>query len=155
MIHQVRKIVDEEIKREIAAEILKDLHEWFGIPKYTQEYIENSKKMPFFCLYLDNHPIGFISLKETAKYTAEIYCMGLLKKYHRKGLGKELYRVFESYAKNCGYRLIQVKTVKYGIYSVYDLTNDFYQSLGFIELEVFEGLWDEWNPCQVLVKSIG
>lgn len=36
-----------------------------------------------------------------------------------------------------------------------DITNAFYESLGFEELECFPTLWDEWNPCQVYVKYIG
>ncbi len=35
------------------------------------------------------------------------------------------------------------------------ITNAFYESLGFEELEYFPTLWDEWNPCQVYVKYIG
>jgi hypothetical protein len=26
--------------------------------------------------------------------------------------------------------------------------------MGFSELEVFPTLWDEWNPCQILIKAI-
>ncbi|MFP9213188.1 GNAT family N-acetyltransferase, partial [Enterococcus faecalis] len=30
----------------------------------------------------------------------------------------------------------------------------FYESLGFSRLEVFPNLWDEQNPCLVLVKKL-
>ncbi len=28
-------------------------------------------------------------------------------------------------------------------------------SLGFREFEVFPTLWEEWNPCQIYVMSVG
>ena len=31
---------------------------------------------------------------------------------------------------------------------------DVYEGIGFRKLEVFPTLWDEWNPCLVLVKSV-
>ena len=52
------------------------------------------------------------------------------------------------------YEYVQVKTVKKGKYKEYDITNAFYEKLGFKELECFPNLWDEWNPCQVYVKYI-
>ena len=152
--YMIKEINDQSIKEEIATLILNDLEEWFGMPEYTKEYIENSKNMPFFAAYDKDKAIGFIVLKETSKYTAEIYCMGVLKAYHRKGIGKELFKAFESYAIEKDYKLIQVKTVEEGKYDSYDLTNAFYKSCGFYPLEVFPKMWDEWNPCQILVKAI-
>lgn len=86
--------------------------------------------------------------------TAEIYCMGIMKDYQGQNYGRKLYEAFESYAKSHGYKFIQVKTVKFGVYECYDKTNKFYQAMGFSELEVFPTLWDEWNPCQILIKAI-
>lgn len=40
------------------------------------------------------------------------------------------------------------------MYPDYDLTNVFYQKIGFRELEFMEELWDEANPCQVYVMAI-
>ena len=47
-----------------------------------------------------------------------------------------------------------MKTVKAGVYEDYDITNAFYKSLGFRELEVFPDLWDEKNPCQIYVMGL-
>ena len=49
---------------------------------------------------------------------------------------------------------MQVKTVKMGVYEDYDVTNRFYLSLGFAELEVIEELWGKENPCQIYVMSL-
>ncbi len=150
----ISQIEIKEVKKEIARKILYDLPEWFGMPKYTEEYIEKSSDMPFFAAMIDNEPIGFAALKETSPYTAEIYCMGILKTYHHKGHGKEIFKTLESFAVKQGYKFLQVKTVKQGKYDIYDKTNAFYKAMGFYELEVFPTLWDEWNPCQVFVKSL-
>lgn len=151
----VKEVNDAIHKEKIARLILNDLPEWFGIPEYTKDYIEKSKDLPFFAYFKSEKALGFMVLKETSPYTAEIYCMGVFKTHHRQGVGKALFDAFQTYAKDKGYKLIQVKTVKQGTYDNYDLTNAFYQSLGFYELEVFPKLWDDHNPCQVFVKPIG
>ncbi len=56
----------------------------------------------------------------------------------------------KDYAVRKGYEFIQVKTVRSGVYEDYDITNEFYKSLGFKELEVLPDYWDEANPCQIL-----
>ena len=80
--------------------------------------------------------------------------MGVLKDYHRKGVGSALFKQAREVAKEHGYSFIQVKTVQMGRYEEYDATNRFYLSLGFREFEVFPTLWDEWNPCQVYVMGL-
>lgn len=152
MIRFIYNIIEKE---EIATKILHDLPEWFGLPDSTAEYIDKSKDMPFWAAYDSSKVIGFIALKETAKHTAEIYVTGVLKEYHRKGIGRDLWNAFLEYAREQGYHYVQVKTVQKGHYPEYDMTNAFYEKLGFEELECFPTLWDEWNPCQVYVKYIG
>lgn len=51
------------------------------------------------------------------------------------------------------YEFLQVKTVKMGMYSEYDQTNQFYKRLGFKEFEVLD-IWDEANPCQVYIMKV-
>ena len=144
-----------EEKESICRTILTQLPEWFGLPDSTNEYIQNSKTMPFWACLDEDKPIGFIALKVTSEFTAEIYVMGVLKEYHRTGIGRLLYDTFEQYVREQGYEFIQVKTVKKGYYKEYDITNSFYEKLGFKEFECFPTLWDEWNLCQVYVKYIG
>lgn len=151
----IKFIDDKGEKENIANAILNQLPEWFGLPDSTNEYIQNSKNMPFWSYYDTDKPVGFIVLKETSSAAAEIYVMGILNEYHRQGIGHLLWKVFQQYAKEHGYEYVQVKTVKRGYYKEYDITNAFYEKLGFKELECFPSLWDEWNPCQVYVKYIG
>ena len=139
----------------IAALVLRDLPEWFGIPESTAQYIAGCRSMPFWAAMRDGQPVGFIALKETSPRTAEIYVMGVLRNQQRKNFGTLLWEAFRDYARACGYEYAQVKTVRRGCYDVYDRTNDFYEHLGFRELECFPTLWDEWNPCQVYIQHIG
>lgn len=150
----VRRIGDAGLKQQIAETVLKDLPEWFGLPDSTGEYIEKSKELPFFAYERDGGYVGFLVLKETGKFTAEIYVMGILKKYHRQGIGRKLFQEFLRYAEQKQYEFIQVKTVEEGHYEEYDKTRLFYEGLGFKKLECFPTLWDEWNPCLVMVMSV-
>ncbi len=63
--------------------------------------------MPFWIEKEDNIIKGFITLKETNIYTAEIYVMGVLKNYHNNGIGKMLFNAFYNYAKQNNYEFIQ------------------------------------------------
>ena len=80
--------------------------------------------------------------------------MGVLKEYHRHGIGKELFLNAKNLHQKKGYTFLQVKTVQMGHYEEYDNTNRFYLSLGFKEFEVFPTLWDRWNPCQIYIMSL-
>ena len=81
--------------------------------------------------------------------------MGVLQAFHRRGIGRELFKRARQAAVEQGYSFMQVKTVQMGKYAEYDSTNRFYLSLGFQEFEVFPTLWDACNPCQVYVMSLG
>ncbi len=151
---KLKKVDNDTHKTAIARTVLQALPDWFGIPEATEEYIAGTKGRPFFCVYNDETPIGFLSLKETGKHTMELAVMGVLQEYHRLGIGKALFRAAQQEAKAQGYAFIQVKTVQMGRYEIYDATNRFYLSLGFKELEVFPTLWDEWNPCQIYIMAL-
>ena len=150
----IKQIINEHEKQAIAREILTALPEWFGIPENTEKYIKDSGKLPFWAAFDDNRAAGFIVLAETSVHTAEIHVMGVLPQYHRQGLGRRLFAAFYEYCKRHGYEFIQVKTVDGGYYEEYDRTRLFYEALGLRRLEVFPTLWDERNPCLVMVMAV-
>jgi ribosomal protein S18 acetylase RimI-like enzyme len=84
------QVKDNTEKSDICNNILKSLPLWFGIPESNNEYCENVKKHDFYKIVENEKPIGFISLKENNEYVSEIYVMGILPEYHRKGIGKNL-----------------------------------------------------------------
>lgn len=112
----IKEIIDKKEKEQISKEVLYDLPEWFGLPESTKEYIKNSQDKPFLACYADNEVAGFIVLNATSKDTADIFVMGIKKKFHRMGIGTKLNTEFENMAKDLGYSYSQVKTVKMGHY---------------------------------------
>lgn len=147
-------ITDPEQKRQIAREILADLPEWFGIPESTEAYIRESAAMPFFAAMEEGEAVGFMAMKETSPFTCEIFVTGVKKRLHRSGTGSAMFAAFCEYARTRGYRFVQVKTVAAGCYPEYDATRLFYERMGFSALEVFPTLWDERNPCLVMVMAL-
>lgn len=151
----IKEISDKKEKEALSREILNDLPEWFGMPESTEEYVVDSQDKPLLACFIHDEVVGFIVLNATSKDCADIFVMGIKKKYHRMGIGTKLNAVYETMAKRLGYTYSQVKTVKMGQYKEYDITNRFYIAMGYKELECFPTLWDEWNPCQIYIKYIG
>lgn len=150
----IRQITDRLEKQNVTRLVLEALPDWFGIQEAREEYIAESADKMFFCARDAKRPVGFLCLRETGRDTVEIYVMGILKEFHRKGIGRELFYRAKQAASEKGYSFIQVKTVQMGKYEEYDKTNRFYRSLGFKEFEVFPTLWDEQNPCQIYVMDL-
>lgn len=151
MIIQVENNKEKEM---ISRTILEALPDWFGLPEAREEYIVNSVNKQFFAAVKEEKTIGFLCLKQTGKDTVEVSVMGVLKEFHRHGIGRKLFMKAREKAIKDGFSFIQVKTVQMGQYDNYDNTNKFYISLGFKEFEIFPTLWDEWNPCQVYVMAL-
>lgn len=147
-------IEDPAQKRAIAREVLLDLPEWFGIPESTEAYIRESGSMPFFAAMEKDEILGFMALKETSPFTCEIFVTGVKKRFHRKGAGSAMFADFCKYARQKGYRFVQVKTVAAGHYPEYDATRLAYEHMGFVALETFPTLWDENNPCLIMVQAL-
>lgn len=151
---QIKTISDEAEKKKIARTILEALPEWFEVPESREEHIANSEGKLFFAAFEDDAPVGFLYLKQTGEKTVELAIMGVLKTFHRRGIGRKLFEAARDCAVNRGYEFMQVKTVQMGMYEDYDRTNLFYRSVGFKEFEVFPMLWDKDNPCQVYVMKL-
>ena len=150
----IEQITDPESRRTICRKILEALHDWFEVEESREKYIADCAGWIFFAAKENGEDAGFLCLKETGKDTVELAVMGVLREYHRKGLGRTLFREAKKTAVEKGYSFMQVKTVKMGVYEDYDITNRFYQSLGFREFEVIPELWGEENPCQIYVMSL-
>ena len=133
----IRQIHSQEEKQAAARKILEALPEWFGIPESREEYISESSSQFVFGAFDAENPVGFLCMNETGTDTVEVSVMGILKEYHRRGIGTKLFQEAKAFAASKGYSFIQVKTVQMGRYPAYDDTNRFYLSLGFKEFEVF------------------
>ncbi len=151
----IKEIKDEKLKSEITEIILKELPEWFGNEDSLLEYIKSVKGKKFYAAYDNEKIVGFICLKNNNQYTADIYVTGVLKEYHRKGIGRNLVSISEKYLKENRYNLFMVKTLgESSEYEYYRRTRAFYKEMGFYPLEEFKEIWDEENPCLIMVKSL-
>lgn len=134
--------------------VLKQLPEWFGLPDALEDYVQKSREMKTVGCYFKNYMVGFLSLKKTSAKAMEVYVMGILPQLHRMGIGTMLMRMAEQEAEKAAMQYLQVKTLSPKVQDPdYLKTYAFYERMGFCPLEVLP-LWDEWNPCQLMVKYI-
>lgn len=153
---KVKKIEDKTKKKTIVLEILRGLPMWFGIESSVNEYVEKAETQIMFAAFDDEVFVGFLTLEQHSTDSIEVYCMGVDKTYHRKGVGTLLLEQAEIYSKQNDISFLTVKTLsedrenKY-----YEKTRKFYKKMGFKKLEVFPSLWGEANPCLQLIKWIG
>ena len=150
----IEQIKDSNNKKLIARKILESLRDWFEVDESREKYIAESADQIFLAAKEDDDYVGFLCLKETGKETVELAVRGVLKEYHRNGLGRELFEAAKSLAASESYSFMQVKTVEMGKYEDYDITNRFYLACGFKEFEVIRELWGEDNPCQIYVMYL-
>lgn len=151
---EMKRIDLPEEKSAIARAILEALPEWFGIEESREDYIAQSARLPLWAAFSQGEPVGFIVLKQTSAHAAEICVMGVRKEAHRRGVGRALFAALQADARQAGLKCLQVKTVAEGCYPDYDATRRFYEACGFYELEVFPTLWDEANPCSVMILPL-
>lgn len=143
-------------KEQITNRILRDLPEWFGIESAIKQYVNTVGPMHMIVYEADGGVVGFSVLKTHNEHAGEIYVTGVLKPYHRRGIGRKLINGHIDEAKKRNLKFLQVKTLsEKRDDEAYRKTRAFYAAMGFYPLEVFETLWDEANPCLISVMWLG
>lgn len=151
----IKLIENADDKSRITEQILRKLPNWFGIEEAVQNYIATSRDKVFYAAFDGDEEIGFLYLKPHNPYTAELYVIGLLERYHRHGIGRDLVLRAEQYLRAKNYRFLMVKTLgESGKSEHYDRTRQFYQSIGFYPMEEFTEIWGEENPCLIMVRNV-
>jgi len=151
----VVEITEEKAKRRITEDILSALPQWFGVPESIQVYVRQCVNAPFFAYQHNGEYIGFVFLKLHNDFSAEICAMGVLKEYHRQGIGTMLINKCVDYCNNHKIEFLQVKTLDNSYCDYYKITRDFYAAMGFKLLERIPTLWSEENPCLIMIMHIG
>lgn len=149
----VKQVISPDEKEQICREVLTSLPEWAEKAQSIDEHAVSCRMLPMWADHDEGVLRGFISLRETSPYAAEIYVMGVKKEFQRHKIGKAMFTALLNYARRQGYEYLQVKTVRQGTSAQYDTANTFYQSLGFRELEVLP-LWNESTPCQIYIRNV-
>ena len=146
---------DSARKSDICESVIRSLPDWFGIEQAILDYIEGVKDKYFLSVKIGEIPVGFVSIEDHNEYTSEIYVLGIVEELHGKEIGKRLFETFEKKLIEQGKRFLTVKTLSDSHPDEnYGRTRAFYSSIGFYPLEEFTELWDEENPCLLMVKVL-
>lgn len=151
----IKKVENLDVKTRITLEIMNALPEWFSPPEDIVNKSVIHRGYPFIAVFNGDKAIGFAALKIHNQYTAEVYNFGILREYHRMGIGHRLMEACVQYCKENGYSFMTVKTLdESAAYEPYNGTRAFYRKEGFYPLEVFTTFWNEDNPCLFMLKMI-
>ena len=142
-------------KAKVCAPILRALPAWFGIEEAIVHYTTEIDNLPTFLACEAERIVGFVSLKQHMHYSAEVYVMGVQSEIHRKGVGRALINQAQAWLTSRGVEYLQVKTLGPSHSDEnYASTRAFYMAMGFRPLEEFKQIWDEHNPCLIMVKKL-
>lgn len=151
----IRSVDNPDEKSRICRMVLQGLPEWFGIPEAVDSYVDEVRNMATLAASIDGKECGFISINRPNEFTAEIHVMGILKEYHRNGIGHALVMAAELDLIAQNFRFLQVKTLSPSREnSEYEVTRKFYLKMGFVPVEEFKTLWGEANPCLQMIKAL-
>ncbi len=151
----IKSVEDLDEKTRITLEIMNALPEWFSPPEDIVNKSVIHREYPFIAAFDGDRAIGFVAIKVHNIYTVDLYNFGILREYHRRGIGHRLMEACVEYCRAHGYGFLTVKTLdESAVYEPYNGTRAFYKKEGFYPLEVFTCVWDEDNPCLFMVKVI-
>ncbi len=150
------EINDPKQKSDFTLNILNKLPQWFSDKKAVKEYAKKVRELSFWAaLNEHNICIGFLAAQTHYGHTAEIYVYGVAPEYQHKSIGKKLYYLMEKHFKEMGYKHIIVKTLSDKADSKeYAETRKFYTNIGFEPLITLTEMWDEKNPCLIMIKEL-
>lgn len=147
-------IESAEDKIRICKSIIEELPQWFD-EQGKKDYVANIENTSVWACFIDEEPVGFISIKSNNEFTSEVYVFGVLKEYHRSGVGSQLIEAACKKLISDNVKLLAVKTLDESAdYEPYNQTRNFYLKHGFIPVDVYEKIWNEENPCLLMVKVI-
>ncbi|MFC4629021.1 GNAT family N-acetyltransferase [Promicromonospora alba] len=158
-------------RSDAAHDILGELPEWFGIDRFTHEYVEAAAKFPnYVAVAAPESPapaieadggkipsedvLGVLLVDQRYPTSAEVHLLAVRRKHHRAGIGRTLMRRVEDDLRAQGVRLLSVKTFGPSASDPdFDRTRAFYTACGFHPVEEFPDLWAD-NPCMLMVKAL-
>lgn len=167
-------------RSDAAHDILEELPEWFGIDRFTHEYVEAAAKFPNYVAVtvpgaVPSHGaqvavnasigadggtipvedvLGVLLLDQRFPTSAEVHLLAVRRKQHREGIGRTLLERVEQDLRAQGVRLLSVKTLGPSAPDPgFEQTRAFYRACGFHPVEEFPDLWVD-DPCLLMVKAL-
>ena len=139
----------------VCVPILRLLPDWFGMETSILNYEREIEVLPTFLAKGNEGLQGFLSVEQHTSFSAEILVMAVHPKAHRGGIGRALVEAAELYVRGLGIEYMQVKTLGPSRPDEgYARTRAFYEAMGYRPMQEFKQIWDENNPCLILVKRI-
>jgi ribosomal protein S18 acetylase RimI-like enzyme len=144
------------------ARLLALLPHWFGIEQSNMGYVAAARRLPTYLAWPGGEaqpaigqPAGVLLADRHFPQSAEIHLLAVDPARHRAGAGQALVQALEADLVADGCEFLQVKTLGPSRADEgYELTRQFYLAMGFRPLEELHGLWDEANPCLIMVKAL-
>lgn len=138
--------ISEERAEQLCRQITADLPEYFGLPECNEHYAVGVRTRVNFAVKQAKQYVGLLSLEFPYPKSANIYWMGVLRKYHHQGVGRLLLAAASHYAKNHDAATMTVETLAPAESDEnYLNTYNFYESQGFKPLFNLKPAGYEWN----------
>ncbi len=148
-------ITDADEKSRVLRDVLAELGDWFGNPEGVAEYAGGVRSRPFLAAIDGGEYLGFFSLETHYGHTGEIYVCGVRPAYRGKGTGRALWLKSEEWFRENRCRYVVAKTLSdEADYPPYEATRAFYRAMGFEPLLTLHEIWDEENPCLIMIKAL-
>jgi ribosomal protein S18 acetylase RimI-like enzyme len=138
--------------------LLRGLSDWFGSAAVAA-YGEDLSRYPSWVATSSEAPApglaGCVTVRAPEPSAFEVHLLAVAKELHARGVGSALLDVAERFARRCGARFLQVKTLGPSSGDVfYARSQAFYEARGYTRLFESERLWDGAGPALVLVKGL-
>ena len=136
---EIQALTESHAKSELCGVILGTLPGWFGRPEANAHYCDEIVDRAVFAAVIDGMSRGLIALEYHFGLTCNIWLLGVMPQFHRRGIGAELIACAEREACLRKCRQLAVETVSPRMNSPeYEITRRFYRRLGFIPFVEFE-----------------
>lgn len=150
---KTRTLVASDI--EVCDAINRGLPQWFGIEEGLAEALQYLHQHEGIVAEANGEVVGYLTWHQHFGESAEISWMAVAATAHREGVGRALIAALLAQLP-ASITLLSVKTLADSHPSPeYGITRAFYRSCGFQPLMVLPDLWDEANPCLIMVKFTG
>ena len=137
--------------------LLDGLSDWFGSAAIAAYGEDLSRYPSWVATSSEASPrlAGCVTVRAPEPSAFEVHLLAVAKELHARGVGSALLEVAERFARRCGARFLQVKTLGPSSGDVfYARSQAFYEARGYTRLFESERLWEGAGPALVLVKGL-
>ncbi|QDA32497.1 GNAT family N-acetyltransferase [Thermococcus indicus] len=147
----VTAVGEDDIEK--CLQIARELPEWFneaGLRAMERDLMGETT----FIAIEGEEVFGFITIKPLNGKALEILWMAVGREHRGKGIGTEMLRFVEGWARERGFELLVVKSSGDLTYKPYDETRRFYEWNGFVRIALIDP-YPQWGePALIYAKCL-